>query len=117
MSATTGPSPDFRVCTWVSFTLNGASTLTTGAVVSVDPVTATLPILPACVHSGLPAFAGAAVGQLLASVAVLVTEGAAVGSATDVSVADGVSAFEPHAASVMAKTAAHATKPRERCTR
>ena len=54
VSATTGPSPACSVCTWVSVTLNGASTLTCGAVVSVDPVTATLPVIPGSDQSGVP---------------------------------------------------------------
>jgi len=91
--------------------------LTTGAVESVDPVTATLPVVPGSVHSGVPAFVGAAVGQLLAPVAVLVTEEVATGSAAVVVFADGFSVSEPQAASVMAKDAAHATRPTERCTR
>jgi hypothetical protein len=67
---TTGPFPARSVCTWVWVTLNGAVTTTLGAVVSVDPVTATLPVVPASVQSGVPPFGGAAVGQEPAAVAV-----------------------------------------------
>ena len=41
-----------------------------GAVVSVDPVTATLPVLPGSVQSVAPPFCGAAVGHEPAAVAV-----------------------------------------------
>lgn len=70
MGETTGPSPARSVCTWVWSTANGAVTFTRGAFVSVDPVTATLPVLPANVQSGVPPFCGAAVGQEPAAVAV-----------------------------------------------
>lgn len=63
MLGTTGPSPACRVCTWVWATLNGGVTVTRGAAVSVDPVTATLPVVPARVHSGGPPFCGAVVGH------------------------------------------------------
>ena len=116
MSATTGPSPACRVCTWVSVTLNGASTLTSGAVVSVDPVTATLPVAPGSVHSGVPPFSGAAVGHALAAVAVSVTEDATT-SATEGVLADEGSVSEPHAASVMTNDAAQATSATEEDTR
>ncbi len=82
MSATTGPSPGLSVCTWVSVTLNGAVTLTSGAAVSVDPMTATLPVVPGSVHSGVPPLAGAAVGHPPNGVAGSVTEDVAT-SATD----------------------------------
>ena len=78
-------------------------TLTRGAVVSVDPVTATLPVVPGSVHSGVPLFAGAAVGHALPAIAVSVTEDAT-GSATEGVLADEVSASEPHAASVMTRS-------------
>ncbi|GAB3020810.1 hypothetical protein MBOU_29500 [Mycobacterium bourgelatii] len=70
MLETTGPSPARNVCTWVWFTLNGPVTFTTGAVVSVEPVTATLPVVPESVHSGVPLFCGAAVGHVAAALAV-----------------------------------------------
>jgi hypothetical protein len=43
--------------------------VTRGATVSVDPVTATLPVVPVRVHSGGPLPSGAAVGQALSAVA------------------------------------------------
>lgn len=70
MLETTGPSPACSVCTWVWVTLNGVVTLTRGAVVSVDPVTATLPVVPARVQSGAPPLCGAAVGHDPAAFAV-----------------------------------------------
>jgi hypothetical protein len=57
------------VCTWVSVTLNGGVTVTRGATVSVEPVTATLPVVPGSVHSGVPLPSGAAVGQAVSAVA------------------------------------------------
>src|ERR1700744_3005114 len=68
--ATTGPFPACSVCTWVWVTLNGVTTLMRGAVASVEPVTATLPVVPVSVHSGAPPFCGAAVGHDPAAVAV-----------------------------------------------
>jgi hypothetical protein len=50
-------------------TLKGAATVTRGATVSVEPVTATLPVAPLRVHSGVPPSPGAWVGQLLSAVA------------------------------------------------
>ena len=70
MPGIAGPFPACSVCTWVWVTLKGAVTLTRGAVVSVDPVTATLPVVPASVQSGAPPFCGAAVGHEPAAVAV-----------------------------------------------
>jgi hypothetical protein len=67
---TTGPSPACNVCTWVWLTLSGAVTFTSGAVVSVDPVIATLPVVPLSVQSGVPPFCGAALGHEPAAVAV-----------------------------------------------
>ena len=55
--------------TWVSLTLNGASTLTSGAALSVDPATAIFPVLPGSVHSGAPVAAGEPDGQALAATA------------------------------------------------
>lgn len=74
MSDTTGPSPARKVCTCVSVTLNGAVTVMTGAAVSVEPVTATLPVAPVKVHSGVPALVGAAAGHAPAAVAVSLAE-------------------------------------------
>jgi len=51
--------------------------LTRGAVVSVDPVTATLPVLPGSDQSGATLSSGAAVGHVLAADAVSVAEHAA----------------------------------------
>lgn len=70
MPGTTGPSPLCSVCTCVWVTLNGVVTFTSGAVVSVDPVTATLPVVPDSVQSGVPPFGGAAVGHEPAAAAV-----------------------------------------------
>jgi len=106
------------VCTWVSVTLNGAFTVTTGAAVSVDPVTATLPVVPDSVHSGAPPFAGAAIGHGLASVDVSTIEGGENTSETEEEVGvDEVSVSEPHAASVTTNDAAQATSAAEEDTR
>ena len=99
MGATTGPSPAWSVCTWVWVTLNGVSTFTNGAVVAVDPLTATLPVVPARVHSGVVPAGGIAVGHGLA------------GAVTDddtlsTELSDDVVVFEPHAASIMVSDAA-----------
>jgi hypothetical protein len=99
-------------------TLNGACTSTRGAAVSVDPVTATLPVAPGRVHSGVPPLAGEAVGQVLAAIGAWGTGEEASGSVTDDVtasaaedvVADDVSASEPQAASVMTSDAADATR-------
>ncbi|BBY16098.1 hypothetical protein MLIT_16900 [Mycolicibacterium litorale] len=88
VSATTGPSPGCSVCTWVSVTLNGPSTFTSGAVVSVDPVTATLPVAPGSVHSGVPALCGAAVGHVAGAATVSVFEDGSTSSAQDALVGD-----------------------------
>src|ERR1700730_13495503 len=82
MLETTGPSPACSVCTWVWVTLNGVVTFTRGAVVSVDPVTATLPVVPASVQSGVPPFGGAAVGHEPAAVAVPEPASVRTGAAT-----------------------------------
>jgi hypothetical protein len=99
-------------------TLNGAVTLTSGAAVSVEPVTATLPVAPVSVHSGVPPSPGAAVGQVAAAVAGSVGPGviapviAGALAAEDV-LADGVVLSELHAASVMTADAAQATSVTE----
>lgn len=116
VSATTGPSPACSVCTWVSVTLNGASTLTCGAVVSVDPVTATLPVVPGSDQSGVPPFCGAVVGHAPTGVGISVAEGPTI-SATEGVPADDVSASEPHAASVITNDAAQPTSATEEDTR
>jgi hypothetical protein len=90
-----------------------------GAVVSVDPMTATLPVAPGRVHSGAPPLVGAAVGQVLAAAGVSLAEGAvntslaeAVGDADDV-VVDDVSLPEPHAATNTTNDAAQAASTTE----
>ena len=115
VSATTGPSPACSVCTWVSVTLNGASTLTCGAVVSVDPVTATLPVIPGSDQSGVPPFCGAVVGHAPTGVGVSVAEDPTI-SATEGVPADDVFASEPHAASVITNDAAQPTSATEEDT-
>ena len=107
VGATTGPVPALRVCTCVSVTLKGDVTVTFGAVVSVDPVTATLPVVPGTVHSGTAPFPGAAVGHVLAAgvgseVATWLTEGVLADEADDDVVSD------PHPARVRATEAAQA---------
>jgi hypothetical protein len=115
VGATTGPSPACSVCTSVCVTLNGAVTSTRGAVVSVEPVTATLPVVPVSVHSGVPPLPGAAVGQALFAVAGSVGAGVTasvkagvVADPEDV-LADGVVLSELHAPSVMMADAAQTT--------
>jgi hypothetical protein len=84
----------------------------------VDPVTATLPVVPDSVHSGVPPFAGAAIGHELASVDVSTSEGGENTSETEEEVGvDEVSVSEPHAASVMTSDAAQATRATEEETR
>ena len=117
LGATTGPSPACRVCTAVSVTLNGVVTVTRGAAVSVEPVTATLPVAPLRVQSGVPLSAGAWVGQLLSAVAGGGEAGDAASVKADALVEDvpfdeaGLS--ELHAASVMTADAAQTTSPTE----
>jgi hypothetical protein len=83
----------------------------------VDPVTATLPVAPDSVHSGVPPLAGGAVGHALASVAVSAMEGGVNTSETEDELAAGGSASEPHAASVITNDAAQATSATEEGTR
>jgi hypothetical protein len=83
-----------------------------GAAASVDPVTATLPVVPGSVHSGAAPLAGAAVGQLLVAIWVTgdpVTAEAAGELADD---AD-VSGSEPQAASVIERVVAQTTRAAE----
>ena len=123
MGATTGPSPACSVCTAVSVTLNGVVTVTRGAAVSVEPVTATLPVAPLSVHSGVPPSAAAAVGQALSAVAgwgevgdtASVKAGALVEGEDVLGDEDGLS--ELHAASVMTADAAQTTSPTEEYVR
>jgi hypothetical protein len=89
--------------------------LTTGAALSVDPVTATLPVVPFNVHSGVPAFAGAVVGHA-ASVADWVM-GEEVTSAAEGVVAGDAVLSEPQAARAKAIDAAPATRATEEETR
>ena len=79
---------------------------------SVDPVTATLPVAPGSVQSGVPPVCGADVGHELAAVAVSVTEDATTSAMDDV-VAEGLSVSEPQAASATTSDAAHATSAAE----
>lgn len=123
VGATTGPSPARNVCTAVSVTLNGAVTVTRGAAVSVEPVTATLPVAPLRVHSGAPPSPGAWVGQLLSAVAGWVEAGdtasvkaGALVEADDV-LGDEAGLSELHAASVMTADAAQTTNPTEEYVR
>ena len=91
--------------------------MTSGAAASVDPVTATLPVAPGSVHSGVPAVAGAAVGHALASVAVSAIEGGVNTSETGDELAAGGSVSEPHAASAITNDATQATSATEEGTR
>jgi hypothetical protein len=90
-------------------TLNGAVTVTTGAAVSVDPVTATLPVVPGSVHSGVATLAGAAVGHWLSApgTEVETRSGVEVDDTGD-DAGDDVFEPEPHAASVTTSAAADA---------
>ncbi len=101
-----------------------------GAVVSVEPVTETLPVAPGSVHSGVPLSAGAAVGHVVAAAGVGVAAGAAVGvcvsvtengsagDVVDVLVDDAAeSESEPHAASVVTSNVAPAASATEEDTR
>ena len=112
MGATTGPFPACSVCTSVCVTLNGTDTLTLGAAVSVEPVTATLPVAPVNDHSGVPPSPGAAVGQVLSAVAGTVGLGVTASEVTGV-LGDVVVLSELHAASVMTADAAQATSVTE----
>jgi hypothetical protein len=122
VGATTGPSPARSVCTEVSATLNGAVTVTRGAAVSVEPVTATLPVAPLRVHSGAPPSPGAWVGQLSA-VAGWVEAGdtaavkAGVLVEAELVLGDEAGLSELHAASVMAADATQTTSPTEEYVR
>ena len=100
MGGTTGPSPALSVFTWVSVTLNGPFTMTAGASLSVDPVTATLPEVPFSVHSGVPPAAGVAVGHPDAG-----TAGVVAMSVTAEEVAELDSVLEEHPAAITASRA------------
>ena len=111
------------MCTAVSVTLNGVVTVTRGAAVSVEPVTATLPVAPLNVHSGVPPPPGAWVGQPLSAVVgggeagdmAWVKAGALV-EAEDVFF-DEAGLSELHAASVMTADAAQTASPTEEYVR
>jgi hypothetical protein len=103
-------------------TLNGPFTFTDGAAVSVDPVTAMLPVFPDSVHSGAPPSPGDVVGhEAVSENAEAVGSAAgelAAAAADDVLVAAddelaAVSASEPHAVSIMTSDAAPATNATE----
>ena len=123
MGATTAPSPACSVCTAVSVTLKGCVTVINGAALSVEPVTATLPVAPLRVQSGVPPSPGAWVGQLLSAVAGWVEAGdtasvkaGALVEAEDVP-GDEVGLSELHAASVMTADTAQKTSPTEEYVR
>ena len=120
MGATTGPSPARNVCTAVSVTLKGCVTVINGAALSVEPVTATLPVAPLSVQSGVPPSPGAWVGQLLSAVAGGGEAGdmawVKAGAVEDVSF-DEAGLSELHAASVMTADAAQTTSPTEEYVR
>ncbi|BBX07957.1 hypothetical protein MAIC_27600 [Mycolicibacterium aichiense] len=80
--------------------------MTTGAAVSVEPVTATLPVAPDNVHSGVPAPAGGVVGHVVSGPAAWVTVAETAGAVDDL-LADGV-VSEPQAARVTANAAVQA---------
>jgi hypothetical protein len=89
--------------------------LTIGATVSVDPVTATLPVVPGSVHSGVPPVAGTADGHDEVFVTVV-----GLGSATTDELLAATEeesgeapASEPQAASNMTSDAVHATNATE----
>jgi hypothetical protein len=86
-------------------------------------VTATLPVAPVSVHSGVPPLPGAAVGQVLSAVATSVEAGVTASVTEGVPadpedvLADGVVLSELHAASVMTADAAQTTSATEEYTR
>ena len=80
--------------------------MTSGAVVAVDPLTATLPVAPGRVHSGVAPLSGSAIGQGLAGAAVSETDEDTLSTLP----ADDVSLLDPHAVSMMASEAAQAAR-------
>jgi hypothetical protein len=99
-----------------------------GAAVSVEPVTATFPVAPFSVHSGVPPSAGAAVGHVLAAAGVAgvwagawvwVIENGSAGVTEDVLVDDETaeSESEPHAARLVTSNAAPAASATDEDTR
>jgi hypothetical protein len=102
------------VCTAVSVTPNGCVTVISGAAVSVEPVTATLPVAPLSVHSGVPPLPGAWVGQPLSAVAGGDSAAVIAGAAgRDVELGDEAGLSELHAAMAKTAHAAHAASPTE----
>ena len=85
-------------------TLNGGVTSTRGAAVSVEPVTAMLPVAPVSVHSAGAPFSGARVGQVLFGRAGVVAIWV-----TDAALGFGVSVLVEHAERASSETAAAAT--------
>lgn len=83
--------------------MNGDVTVTIGALVSVEPATAMLPVAPVKVHSGAVPSAGAVVGQV--SVEDLFTDDAGAAG-------EEVSDFDPQAEIVTANAAAKARTAR-----
>ena len=120
VGATTGPSPACSVCTAVSVTLKGCVTVINGAALSVEPVTATLPVAPLRVQSGVPPSPGAWVGQALSAVAGGGEAGdmawVKAGAVEEVSF-DDAGLSELHAASVTTADAAQTTSPTEEYVR
>jgi hypothetical protein len=101
-------------------TVKGCVTVINGAALSVEPVTATLPVAPLSVQSGVPLSPGAWVGQLLSAVAGGGDAGdmawVKAGAVEDVSF-DDAGLSELHAASVMTADAAQTTMPTEEYVR
>lgn len=81
---------------------------------SVDPVTATLPVDPGRVHSGVPPCAGAADGHVLSGAGDSGTENGSASVEVELVVYEAaVSESEPHAASIMANSVADAISATE----
>lgn len=88
----------------------------------MEPVTATLPVAPGSVHSGVPPPAGAAVGQVLSAVAGC--RGSAEAGVNPSMLGDGEDELvegsffsEPHAAIIVAADAAQTTSATDEYTR
>ena len=92
-------------------------TVISGAALSVEPVTATLPVAPLRVHSGVPPSPGAWVGQPLSAVAGGAGDTASVKAGAPVEgedvLGDEAGLSELHAARVMTADAAQTTSPTE----
>jgi hypothetical protein len=98
-------------------------TVINGAALSVEPVTATLPVAPLRVQSGVPPSPGAWVGQLVSAVAggggagdIAWVKAGALVEGEDV-LGDGACLSELHPASVMTADAAQTTSPSEEYVR